>query len=103
MKQLLWFVSILTVSLNCNAKPLDNSTPADYYFYNQQVLVFMHNFPTNTHREIPIYNEETGDLVTFMPPSAATAAYILINVPREQREQTLRSYGIIVHKSFETE
>jgi hypothetical protein len=94
MKQLFWFVCIATLSIKGHAKNLNSSVPIENSVDDQLTILSIPEFPTNSHHQIPIYNEATGELVTFVPPSIAKIAYIFVNVPREHRDFVLRAHGI---------
>ena len=74
MKQLLWFVCVV-LSIKSHAKNLNSSAPIENSF-DDQLTGGIPDFPTNSPHQIPIYNEATGGLETFVPPSIAKIAYI---------------------------
>lgn len=94
MKQLLWFVCVLTLSRSFAARTLDETDQAGCHSGDQLFSLNEARVPLNSYREIPIYNESTGELVEFVPPGVALAAHIIVNVPPELRAEALRAYGI---------
>jgi hypothetical protein len=96
MKQLLWFVYILTLSGSIAARASHETDQAGYHSGDQLFLLNEPCISFSSYREIPIYNEQTGELVEFVPPSIARIAHIIINTPREYRDEALRACGITV-------
>lgn len=84
MKHTFWFICMLMLSLTSNTKPFDHA----------YILPNMPNFPSNVSHQIPIYNEQTGQIETYVPASIAKIAYILINAPEELRANIMQAHGI---------